>query len=372
MTIVATDTHRKLPAVGLLTWALVAIPPLVECEWLRPMGVVWVVSILAFLVCYLAVIRPNCSGRTRLIFATLQALSALVAVVADGRGFESALLVVVVAQLGDLPIRWAIAWVVVQSTLAGVAFTISPDHPTSEKAVLVALAFFAFQLFALFTVQTAHREEAARKELAAANAELKVTAGLLDISSRTSERLRIARDLHDLLGHSLTALALNLEIASHVANDAAREPIETSRSIAKRLLADVRAAVSRLREDEPLDLAAALATLPTVITSPILHLDIAPDLAVCDSSIAQTTLRAVEEIVTNAVRHSGARNLWISLHVNDGTLSINAHDDGDGVDHIRFGNGLLGMRERVTAARGSMEVSSMRGDGFRVLVCVPV
>jgi signal transduction histidine kinase len=316
--------------------------------------------------------RPGHSRATVLVFGALQGLAALVAVAADGRGFEGALLVVVAGQLGELPIRQSVAWVVIQSGLLTCAIALVPDKPPADKVVLVALAFFTFQLFALFAVHTAHREAGARKELAAANAELQVAAGLLDISSRTSERLRIARDLHDLLGHHLTALTLNLEIASHVANDAAKDPIETSRSIAKRLLADVRDVVSRLREDDPLDLAAALAALTSVITSPVLHLDVAPDVAVRDPSIAQTTLRAVEEIVTNAVRHSGARNLWISLSVGDGSLSIEARDDGQGVDHVRFGNGLLGMRERVAAARGSMEVSSMRGEGFRVYVRLPM
>ena len=72
------------------------------------------------------------------------------------------------------------------------------------------------------------------------------------------------------------------------------------------------------------------------------------------------------------MRHSGARNLWVSLAANDGTLAIEARDDGEGVDHVRFGNGLSGMRERVAAARGAMEVSSMRGRGFRVNVTLPL
>lgn len=366
------DPRRRFTAVGLLTWALVAGPPLFEGQLSKPLGLTWVVAIGAFLVCYLAATRHGHSRATTLVFGALQGLATLVSVAADGRGFEGALLVVVAGQLGELPIRQSVAWVVVQSGLLAAAIALAPDKPPADKVVLVALAFFTFQLFALFAVHTAHREADARKELAAANAELQVAAGLLDISSRTSERLRIARDLHDLLGHHLTALTLNLEIASHVANDAAKEPIETSRSIAKRLLADVRDVVSRLREDEPLDLAAALAALTSVITSPALHLDVAPDVAVRDPSIAQTTLRAVEEIVTNAVRHSGARNLWISLSVGDGSLSIEARDDGQGVDHVRFGNGLLGMRERVAAVRESMEVSSMRGEGFRVYVRLPM
>ena len=121
---------------------------------------------------------------------------------------------VVAAQLGAMPFRFGVAWVFVQSAVLGGVFV-----SLSHKALLVTLAHFAFQLFALFTIHTAHSEREARQQLAAVNAELQVTAGLLDINSRTSERLRIARDVHDLLGHHLTALTLNLEIASHVANE---------------------------------------------------------------------------------------------------------------------------------------------------------
>jgi signal transduction histidine kinase len=199
-----------------------------------------------------------------------------------------------------------------------------------------------------------------------------MTSGLLDISSRTSERLRIARDLHDLLGHHLTALTLNLETASHLAGGEAREQIEKSKAIARHLLADVRSVVSRLRDEEPVDLSAALASLRGVVDSPLLHLDLPPELSVRDAHIAQIALRSVQEIVTNAVRHSGARNLWVTLGADEQTLDIAARDDGAGTDHVRFGNGLRGIRERVEGVRGSLEVSSMRGRGFSVHVQLPL
>src|SRR5205823_11630373 len=143
---------------------------------------------------------------------------------------------------------------------------------------------------AFFAVQIAHREANARQALAEANAELKVTSGLLDISSRTEERLLIARDLHDLLGHHLTALSLNLEVASHLAGGEAKEPIEKSKAITKELLADVRAVVSRLREDEPVDLAKALNALRESIATPALHIDL-ERVAVNDPAVARIALR---------------------------------------------------------------------------------
>ena len=82
-------------------------------------------------------------------------------------------------------------------------------------------------------------------------------------------------------------------------------------------------------------------------------------------------LRAVQEIVTNAVRHSGARNLWLRLSSSDHTLDVDARDDGAGTDAIEFGNGLRGIRERVEQVNGSLEVSSMRGRGFSVHISLP-
>jgi signal transduction histidine kinase len=192
------------------------------------------------------------------------------------------------------------------------------------------------------------------------------------MNSRASERLRIARDLHDLLGHHLTALSLNLEVASHLADGEARESIEKSKSITKLLLSDVRDTVSSLRDDEPVDLGGALRSLRDAITTPAVHLEVANDVAVADAAIAQAALRAVQEIVTNAVRHSGARNLWLRLKTHEQSLDIDARDDGSGTDDLRIGNGLRGMRERVEQVRGSVDVSSSRGGGFSVHVRLPL
>jgi signal transduction histidine kinase len=221
-------------------------------------------------------------------------------------------------------------------------------------------------------VRIAIREERARQQLAETNAELRVATELLEMNSRTAERLRIARDLHDLLGHHLAALSINLEVARHITDGEAREQIEKSQAVTKLLLSDVRDVVSRMREDEPVDLTAAVKSLSEVIQKPALHLELAPDLAVTNASVAQVALRAIQEIITNSVRHSGARNLWLKLKAIDNMLTIESRDDGCGTDAVRFGNGLRGMRERVEEARGAIEVTSMRGRGFAVDVRLPL
>ena len=122
----------------------------------------------------------------------------------------------------------------------------------------------------------------------------------------------------------------------------------------------------------PHSLTSSLESLRDVIVTPTLHLDFPRELAVADANIAEIALRTVQEIVTNAVRHSGARNLWLTLGTADQTLTIDARDDGLGADNVRFGNGLLGLRERVQQARGTFEVTSSRGRGFSLHVTLPL
>lgn len=351
---------RNLTLVGILTWAIVVFTSI------GSRSAVWWACLILFLAGFIAATYRECPATRRRVLAVLQTVAALAAMATSPHDLktEPVLLVIVAGQLGGLALLPALAWIGAQ-TSALVAIIWRHD-----EIVPFALLYLAFQLFAYFAVQIAHREANARVALAEANAELKVTSGLLDLSSRTEERLRIARDLHDVLGHHLTALSLNLEVASHLAAGEAKEPIEKSQAITKELLGDVRAVVSRLREDEPVDLATALNALRDVIATPSLHIDL-ENVAVSDPAVAQVVLRAVQEIVTNAVRHSGARNLWLRLSSSDHTLDVDARDDGAGTDTIAFGNGLRGIRERVEQVNGSLAVSSMRGRGFSVHITLP-
>ena len=349
---------RNLTLIGILTWAVILFTSVGD------RGPLWYVCMAGFVAGFVTATYRDCPPVTRRLLAAMQTIAALGAMTSVSQRhlkMEPVLLVIVAGELGGLEIVPAFAWIAAQTT--ALCFI-------ARQFDSVMLSFVAFQLFAYFAVRIANREALARQALAEANAELKVTSGLLDINSRTEERLRIARDLHDLLGHHLTALSLNLEVATHLAGGEAKESIEKSKAITKELLGDVRAVVSRLRQDEPVDFAKALDGLRTAIPAPALHIDL-EHVAVSDPAVAQVALRAVQEIVTNAVRHSGARNLWLRLSSTDHTLDVDARDDGAGTDHIEFGNGLRGIRERVEEVHGRLEVSSMRGRGFSVHIALP-
>jgi signal transduction histidine kinase len=357
---------RNLVFVGILTWTLVAaahMPWVFLDPGLSTLArVTFLVCLVGFLVVFLITTREWCTGRLKLSLVAVQAILALACEALNGHGFLPILLVIVSGQLGQIPARFAIVWITIQS----IALGFLEQHDVLPKT----FGYFTFQLFGAFTARIATEEREAKQALAEANAELRVATGLLDISSRAEERVRIARELHDLLGHHLTALSLNLEVASHLATGDAKEQIAKSQALTKLLLSDVRDSVNRLRGDEPVDLAAALLSIRDAVSAPAIHVD-ADGLGVTEPALAQTALRAIQEIVTNAVRHSGARNLWLTLSARDRGLAIDARDDGSGIDHVQFGNGLRGMRERVQQSGGTMDVASMRGRGFEVHIQLP-
>lgn len=361
--------RRNLVFAGVLAWVIAGIPSmsseLERYALTSAHAVAFIAAYLLVIVLFVAGTRDGRSRRARIICVVGQALLTLACIALEPESFIAILLVMVAGQLGTLPFRTALVWIALQTVAMGMLIA-------KPAALWAALAYFAFQLFGLFSIRIAHQESDARQALAEANAELQVANGLLDIGSRTEERLRISRDLHDVLGHHLTALSLNLEVASHLTEGEAREQIEKSKALTKVLLTDVREVVSRLRHHEPVDLAAALHALQGVIERPSITLDVRNELAVEDPAVAQVALRMIQEIVTNAVRHSGARSLRLAVSTDSDALTISGRDDGAGTDNVQFGHGLRGMQERVEQLHGTMRVTSMRGQGFEVSVRIPL
>ncbi|HEX7191790.1 MAG TPA: sensor histidine kinase, partial [Thermoanaerobaculia bacterium] len=266
-------------------------------------------------------------------------------------GFEGTLLVLVAMQLGArFSPRSGVAWIITQTLLLGGAIAI---HWSPRPALMLAPPYFGFQLLAFATIVSMTRLAAATREI---------------------ERLRIARDLHDALGHRLTALTLNLEAAQRRLASAeateARESVETARSLARDLMTDVREIIEAKRDDG--ELASGLERLIDSIPRPHVHLQVASQLSIADPARRHVLLRAVQEIITNAARHSDADNLWIVIDRGEGELRIRAHDDGRGANGEASGFGLRSMRERVEGTGGTLTVGSPDGRGFQVVATIPV
>lgn len=184
---------------------------------------------------------------------------------------------------------------------------------------------------------------------------------LHDEQLRYSERLGLARELHDLMGHHLTALNLQLQLGEALLareqGPAAAGALTKARGVAEQLLADVREAVSLQREQARIDLSAALHALAQGIDTPRIALTLDPH-AVHDLGprTAHALLRCVQEAVTNCVRHARARHLAIEVRTEGADVVIRIDDDGQGQPKLKAGNGLTGMRERLTELGGSLSV----------------
>lgn len=338
----------------------------------------WTLSYLSFGILYL-LITNNLGARTnivvRLFGLLLMTAAALMVGWYSHSGLSATLLVVVAVVLPWLVPFWAgVGWIVLQTLcLAALFSTFAELKHSITLGLLQASIYTAFAMLGFVASMVASQQAEEREVQRRLNSELRATRALLAESTRIAERMRIARELHDLVGHHLTALSLNLEVASHLSNEAASEHVRKAQSTARLLLADVREAVSELRQDDAIDLTQALQSLIDGVPSLHVHLTTPPRFSVEDPRRAQVLLRCVQEIITNTAKHAGARNLWLSFTYDDeNLLSLNARDDGRGTAAILPGNGLSGMRERLIEFGGNVSVESGAGQGFTLNVRLPL
>ena len=187
----------------------------------------------------------------------------------------------------------------------------------------------------------------------------------------TAERERIGRDLHDLLGHTLSLIALKTELATRVwARDehAAKREVEEVERIARDALAQVRRAVTGIRAA---GIAAELASARLLLESSAIVFRYEADLAGLPPAVETAVALAVREAVTNIQRHSGASRASASIRRENGTLVVVVTDDGRGGDIVP-GNGLAGMRERLTEIGATLGVDSVLGRGMTLTIRVPL
>jgi two-component system sensor histidine kinase DesK len=182
--------------------------------------------------------------------------------------------------------------------------------------------------------------------------------------ARIAERERISRDLHDLLGHSLSLIALKAELAGKLAGrdvDACRREIGDVEAAARRALSEVRAAVTGYRDS---GLSGALASARASLAAANVELREEVQQFALAPAAEHVLALAVREAVTNVVRHAGATRCTLGLAQEDGSAVLRVFDNGprlrDAVD-VRAGNGLSGMRERVSSVGGRLSISVDRG-----------
>ncbi|GAQ56407.1 sensor histidine kinase [Streptomyces acidiscabies] len=196
------------------------------------------------------------------------------------------------------------------------------------------------------------------------------------------ERLRIARELHDVLAHSLSVINVQAGVGLALLDTdpgQARTALTTIKSASKEALGEVRQVLDTLRTpgDAPRTPAPGLDRLPELVEQAAhagltVQVDGTPPRLSPGTDLA--AFRIVQEALTNVVRHSGSRHARVRLDKTGGALRLVVDDDGPatGADAGGSGNGLAGMRERAAALGGTIEAGAREDGGFRVVAVLPV
>ena len=216
------------------------------------------------------------------------------------------------------------------------------------------------------------------EQLQRANEQLHAFAEEKEQMGETRERNRLAREIHDTLGHILTGISVGVDAASvlmDVSPDAAKQQLETIGDMARKGLNDVRRSVRKLKPDalERMSLENAIYQMTEEMSrgtntkiyfvSYMDHLEFEPD-------IEETVYRIVQESTTNAIRHGKATEIWIRVSEKNGEMIWMISDNGRGCGTVEEGFGLRHMRERVELAGGTLFYEG--AFGFTVIARIPI
>lgn len=374
---------RLLRYAGLFTWGMLGLPLLllslealeVGDEAVAPLSLPGWGAWLLFGLCYAWLTRSLGSRRVTVFDYGVLLLLTLCAVgvgVFNDSGLGSMLLVVSACLLPWLlPMAVGVFWLVASQLLLLPVFMQWLEFGWLE-ALMLSLLYAGFSGFVFVTSLVARQQAQEREEQRRLNAELRATRALLAESVRVNERTRISRELHDLLGHHLTALSLNLEVAHHLVDGKAQDHVGQARTLAKLLLSDVREAVSRIRDSDTIDMALILRPLAENVPGLFVEMELPDPFVLDDAERAHVLLRCTQEIVTNVVRHAQAERLRLSYRWERGGVRMVAIDDGRGAEAVAAGNGLRGMRERLLDYDGTLSWETQPGAGFRLEIHLPV
>jgi two-component system, NarL family, sensor histidine kinase DesK len=323
-------------------------------------------GLTGFVVWYLALLfrtgRRDTPSFVLTSLAVLAAGSALL-VLALGREWLVLFVYVSISSGAALPLRLARWTIPAASALMSALALIVSDGTEYVSALLIPALLGGFAMTGI-------------RELIRTTIELREARARVAQLAANEERLRLARDLHDLLGHSLSLITLKSELAGRMLPahpDKAAQQVADIEQVSRQALVDVREAVTGYRRPR---LAAELAGAQLALTAAgvTAELPAEPDLTGVPEESESALAWALREAVTNVVRHSGARRCTVGLlrrQTLDGpTFELSVEDDGSGGSGKDPGNGLTGLTERLEKAGGTLEAGGTR-HGFRLVARVP-
>ncbi|MCV6613673.1 MAG: histidine kinase [Cellvibrionaceae bacterium] len=217
------------------------------------------------------------------------------------------------------------------------------------------LSFVGFQMFALASSEARKELRASKESLESINIELQATQALLAQQSKQQERLRIGRDLHDSIGHHLTALSLQLEHAKHQPPDHWQDWAGDLGRQVKDTLGELRQIVKAMRNDEQIDLANVCARLQGALPEGIV-ISYPEPFEIAEPELAEQLVFCLQEAISNALRHGAASRVNVEL-VSSTPLAIRIANNGRRSVSWQAGSGLLGMRERLQPYGGQVQLS---------------
>ena len=307
----------------------------------------------------------------------LQTLAALGVVISSNLFFLAPMLTFITVSEAQLilPQRAAYVFAALLAMGLGALFAWGTDWSAGVQA---GLGYAAGYVFIVAFTQIAQREERARDQLELAHQQLREYAAQVERLATVRERNRIAREVHDSLGHYLTALNVQLEIAAklHEADPTrAREAIVRARELVAEGLREARRSVAALRasplDDRPLAQALGALVDNTRDANLTITFEQTGVVRALSPEIETVLYRAAQEALTNIRKHSRATQVVAQLNFDADTVRLWVRDNGAGRAAARDGVGLSGLRERVLAVGGKMWAQNYRDGGFAIEVIVP-
>ena len=286
-----------------------------------------------------------------------------------------------------LPLREGVAWVVTFTLVAAMTFAVGINLGEGVVAIFlygVLYAFIAAFASALTRVDAARREsQRLLGELQDAHEQLQAGALRMEEMAVVEERNRLAREMHDTLGHRLTVAAVQLEAAQRLCpTDAGRATrmVGTVREQVQEALRELRATVATLRTpvEADLHLRSALRRLVDQFegaTGMTVHRVLPEALPELPDAHRMALFRAAQEALTNVQKHAAATQVWLVLSLGEGAdaVSLLVSDDGNGVvANGEGGFGLVGLRERADLLGGELHVEPRSGGGTQLSFRLPL
>ena len=230
--------------------------------------------------------------------------------------------------------------------------------------------FIAFHFFAAVVTQRMLSEQKAKEELALSHITLENTQALLTDAAADAERLSLARELHDDVGHQLTSLIINLDLARRTANASDKAQLEACYLQAKLALNTTREVVSKKRSIHQINLLETLHNLADKTPRLEVRLVISEPFSCTSLLIAQAILRCTQEALTNTLKHSNATLFQIDLMEDNKGYQLTLTDNGRGYQSFSAGNGLTGIQERIEQLNGQCDINQS-ANAFTITIRIP-